>query len=90
MKRSVIETVLGALVLFTAAVFLIYSYEVGQVSTDGGYEVSADFSGVGGLSAGDDVQISGVKIGSVVGVELVPETYLAREDEHRFGLSIAR
>lgn len=78
MKRSVIETILGALVLLIAGVFLLYSYEAGQVRTDGGYEITADFSGVGGLSSGDEVQISGVKIGSVVGVSLVPETYLAR------------
>ena len=37
----------------------------------------ADFSGIGGLSVGDDVQISGVKVGSVVSVTLDPETYLA-------------
>ena len=78
MKRSVIETVLGALVLLIACVFLFYSYEVAQVSTDGGYEVTADFSTIGGLSSGDSVQISGVKIGTVTNVELDPVTYLAR------------
>lgn len=78
MKRSVIETVLGALVLLIAGVFLFYSYEVAQVSTDGGYEVSADFSTIGGLSSGDSVQISGVKIGTVTDVKLDSETYLAR------------
>lgn len=78
MKRSVIETVLGAVVLFVAGLFLFYSYETANVKSVSGYEVTADFSGIGGLSIGDDVQISGVKVGSVTGVTLDPETYLAR------------
>jgi len=78
MKRSVIETILGALVLAIAGIFLFYSYKMGNVSTSDGYQISADFSGIGGLKSGDDVQISGVKIGSVADVELVPGTYLAR------------
>lgn len=78
MKHSVIETVLGALVLFVATFFLIFSYRTANVSTVSGYDLVADFSGIGGLKAGDDVQVSGVKIGSVSKVELDPETYLAR------------
>ena len=78
MKRSVIETVLGAVVLVIAAVFLFYSYKTANVKSVSGYEVTADFSGIGGLSVGDDVQISGVKIGSIIGVDLDAETYLAR------------
>lgn len=80
MKRSVIETVLGAVVLLIAGVFLFYSYQTANVKKVSGYEVTADFSGIGGLAVGDDVQISGVKIGSVTGVTLNPETYLARVD----------
>ncbi len=78
MKRSVIETVLGAVVLFVAAFFLLFSYKTANVKAVSGYEISADFSGIGGLSAGDDVQISGVKIGTVTAVTLDSETYLAR------------
>lgn len=78
MKRSAIETVLGAVVLFVAAFFLIFSYKTANVSTGTGYRLVADFSGTGGLKPGDDVQISGVKIGSVSAVDLNPETYLAR------------
>lgn len=78
MKRSVIETVLGAVVLLVAGVFLFYSYQTANVKSIDGYEVTADFSGIGGLAVGDEVQISGVKIGSVVGVRLDPETFLAQ------------
>ncbi len=78
MKRSVIETILGAVVLIVAALFLFYSYKMGNVASSDGYIISADFSGIGGLKSGDEVQISGVKIGTVTTVELVPGSYLAR------------
>lgn len=79
MKRSVIETVLGAVVIFVAVTFLLYGYKIGGVaSSSDSYVVSADFSGIGGLKTGDDVQISGVKVGTVQDVSLVPESYLAR------------
>lgn len=79
MKRSIIETILGALVIFVAGFFLTYSYKTANVSAgSGGYEIGANFSGIGGLKAGDDVQISGVKIGTVSSVKLNPETFLAR------------
>ena len=78
MKRSIIETALGAVVLLVAVFFLISSYSTANVGTPGGYEVTADFAGIGGLGVGDDVQISGVKVGTVQEVELDSETYLAR------------
>lgn len=78
MKNSVIETVLGAVVLFAAGFFLVFGYNTANVKKISGYELTADFSGIGGLNIGDDVQISGVKIGSIIGVDLDKETYLAR------------
>ena len=78
MKRSVIETILGALVLFVAAVFLMYGYKMGNVASANGMTITADFSGIGGLKTGDDVLVSGVKVGSVTGVTLLPDSYLAR------------
>ncbi|MCB1651240.1 MAG: outer membrane lipid asymmetry maintenance protein MlaD [Alphaproteobacteria bacterium] len=79
MKRSTVETALGALVILVAAMFLSYSYKTANLSTgSGGYEVVALFSSIGGLQAGDDVQISGVKVGNVSKVELDKETYLAK------------
>lgn len=78
MKRSVIETVLGAVVLFVAGFFLVFSYNTANVKKISGYQLVADFSGIGGLAIGDVVQISGVKVGNVAGVTLDPETFLAR------------
>ena len=78
MKRSVVETILGALVLAVAGFFLAFSYKTANVGGVDGYEITADFSGTGGLKAGDDVVISGVKVGSITAVNLVPDTYQAR------------
>lgn len=78
MKRNVIETVLGAVVLTVALVFLVFSYSTANVGSVSGYELTANFSTIGGLAAGDDVVISGVKVGSVAKVDLDPNTYLAR------------
>jgi phospholipid/cholesterol/gamma-HCH transport system substrate-binding protein len=78
MTRSMIETLLGAVVLALAGYFLFFSYSTANVGSPDGYRVYADFAGVGGLKAGDTVQISGVKVGRVSAVELAPESYLAR------------
>ena len=78
MKRSIVETLLGAVVILGAAAFLMFGYKAGNVGSPNGLMVTADFSGIGGLAPGDDVQISGVKVGSVTDVELDQASYLAR------------
>lgn len=78
MKRSVAETVLGAVVVIAAGLFLTYSIKTADIGHTDGYEITADFAGIGGLKAGDAVQISGVKVGTVSAVELLSDTYLAR------------
>jgi phospholipid/cholesterol/gamma-HCH transport system substrate-binding protein len=78
MKRSLVETILGAIVLLAAGLFLLYSIKTADIADTGGYEITADFSSVGGLKPGDIVQISGVKVGTISRIELITETYLAR------------
>ena len=78
MKRNVVETVLGAVVILIAAVFLFFSYRTANVGSVSGYQVTADFSNIGGLRVGDEVQISGVKVGQVARIILDPKAYLAR------------
>lgn len=79
MKQNMFETFLGAIVVLAAGLFLAYSLDQAEVkAASGQYEVFADFSGIGGLRSGDDVQISGVKVGSVGDVTLDPVTFLAR------------
>lgn len=77
MKHNPIETITGALVIGIAALFLSYSTQKAGVKTENGYNIEAAFTDVGGLSIGDSVQISGVKVGTVQGITLDPERFLA-------------
>ncbi len=78
MKRNVVETVLGAVVIIGAVVFLAFSYTSSNVGDVDGYRITADFSDIGGLKVGDEVQVSGVKVGQIAGIALDPKAYLAR------------
>lgn len=77
MKRNVIETVLGAIVLGVAVLFLGFSYSSANIGSSDGYEIRARFSGIGGLSVGDKVVISGVKVGNVSRIELDHDSFQA-------------
>lgn len=78
MRGNVIETVMGAVVLLAAALFLVFAYQTSRLrSVSGGYEVTADFSRIDGIHQGSDVRISGIKVGSVIGEQLDPTTFLA-------------
>ncbi|HEX6103086.1 MAG TPA: outer membrane lipid asymmetry maintenance protein MlaD [Alphaproteobacteria bacterium] len=77
MRRSVIETIMGAVVLVVAGLFLFFAYSSSNVSATGGYELVARFNRVDGLANGSDVRMSGIKIGSVTSQRLDPETYRA-------------
>jgi phospholipid/cholesterol/gamma-HCH transport system substrate-binding protein len=72
-----IETVMGAVVLVVAALFLFLAYSTSQVRAVQGYQVTAQFDSVSGIHDGSDVRIAGVKVGSVVAETLDPKTYLA-------------
>jgi len=69
-KRSLVETAIGALVIVVAAVFLFETYQDRNKSGVGGYEIRAQFVSVGSLTPGSDVRIGGVKVGSVTDLSL--------------------
>lgn len=77
MSRSLVETLLGAVVLAVAIGFVVFAYTRSGVATVSGYEVSAAFNRVDGIANGAAVRIGGIKVGSVIGRELEPETYRA-------------
>ena len=77
MRRNVIETVLGAVVLLVAGVFLAFAYSSADLRPVAGYKISARFNAVDGLTVGSDVRVGGVKIGSVVGQSIDLESYQA-------------
>jgi phospholipid/cholesterol/gamma-HCH transport system substrate-binding protein len=77
MNRNAVETIMGAVVLVVAAVFLFFAYTTTQVHAVGGYTLTAQFDKVDGLRDGSDVKISGIKVGSVVSQTLDPKTFFA-------------
>ncbi len=77
MKRNVVETILGAVVLVVAGGFLFFFYRTTDIRPVAGYEVTAAFSKIDGLETGSPVRISGVKVGQVLDFKLDPENYTA-------------
>ena len=77
MSRSLVETLMGAVVLAVAIGFIVFAYTRSGVATVSGYEVSAAFNRVDGITNGSDVRIGGIKVGTVVDRELEPETFRA-------------
>lgn len=73
MKKNPIETILGVIVILVA--FFFARFMAGKIDArpQQGYELTAVFSRSGGLESGNDVRISGIKVGSVVGLELTPD-----------------
>jgi len=79
MRRNMIETVMGAVVLLVAVVFIVFAFRsagIGNAGSDG-YRVTVEFSDASGLAAGTDVRLAGVKIGTVLEQRLNPDTYFA-------------
>jgi len=77
MSRSLVETLLGAVVLVVAIGFVVFAYNRSGVATVSGYEVSAAFNRVDGIANGSDVRIGGIKVGTVIDRALEPETFRA-------------
>lgn len=77
MNRNAVETVMGAVVVVVAAVFLFFAYTTTQVNATGGTDYTARFDRVEGLHDGGDVKISGIKVGTIVSQALDPKTFLA-------------
>ena len=75
--RNIVETIVGALVLVVAGVFVFYAFAKSDRSGPDGYEVVARFGRIDGLKRGADVTLSGVKVGTVTGFTLDPKTYQA-------------
>ena len=75
MRRNAVETVLGAVVLLVAGMFVYFAYNTAQVKTIDGYNIKASFFKIGGLTTGSDVRINGIKVGTVTNARLDLETF---------------
>lgn len=77
MARNMIETVMGAVVLLVAVVFVTFAFKSSGLSASDGYQVTARFGDASGLTVGTEVRMAGVKVGTVSTQDIDPETYLA-------------
>lgn len=78
MTRNTIETVMGAVVLIVAGVFLWVTYSVTNIQSSDGTVISAEFGAIGSLNIGDDVRISGIKVGKVIAADLDAQSFTAK------------
>lgn len=78
MKQNYFETVLGAVVLLVAGLFLYIAYTMSAPDLlSGSYDLRAKFNHIDGISMGNDIRIAGVKVGSVQKIDLDEKTFEA-------------
>ena len=77
MQKNLLETLMGAVVLIVAGVFLAIAYDGSQMRIEEGYQISAKFSNASGISLGSDIRIGGIKVGVISALGLDPESYEA-------------
>ena len=80
MGNKLIESIMGAVVLAVAGLFLMFAYRQADLRAVEGYRLAASFTSVGGLPRGSDVRINGIKVGTVVDERLDPQSYNALVD----------
>jgi phospholipid/cholesterol/gamma-HCH transport system substrate-binding protein len=72
------EILAGAAVLAVAVGFTVYAARGAGLGGDtDSYPLTASFRSIEGISVGSDVRLAGVKVGTVTGLTLNPETYFA-------------
>ncbi len=77
MRRDVIETLVGALVLLFAAGFVYLGFATSSVESVAGYHIEAEFDDVSGVQPGTEVRLAGVKVGTVLRKSLAEDGRLA-------------
>jgi phospholipid/cholesterol/gamma-HCH transport system substrate-binding protein len=74
--NNVPETIIGAIVVAVAVLFVVFAYMRTGSGSLSGYEIQARLPRVDGLGIGTDVRLSGIKIGSISDLTLDPKNYL--------------
>ncbi|MDR0631149.1 MAG: outer membrane lipid asymmetry maintenance protein MlaD [Holosporales bacterium] len=70
MQNSMVETVVGGIVVLIATAFLIFGYLTSSsVPSGGGNTYKAVFDSVDGLSVNSEIKIGGVSVGCVSAIE---------------------
>lgn len=74
MKYSLVETIMGIVVIFSAIIFLLFGFSLEKRSS-GNISLFAIFDNVSGLSVGDKVKLSGINIGKIKYFELQKDEF---------------
>lgn len=78
MSENRTEVLTGAAVLAVALGFFFWAGQGAGLGTPrGGYDLRASFRSVEGITAGSDVRLAGVKIGTITRLSLNPKTFFA-------------
>lgn len=79
MSGSRTEIAAGAAVLAIAAAFAFYAAKGAGLTGGAGatYPLTASFRAVDGISAGSDVRLAGMKVGTIAALTLNPQTFFA-------------
>lgn len=77
MGNNVLETVIGAVVIAIAAIFVVFVYQAADIAPSDGYPLTAKFDKIDGLNVGADVRMSGIQIGKVTSTALEQPSLLA-------------
>jgi phospholipid/cholesterol/gamma-HCH transport system substrate-binding protein len=78
MAQERAEVLAGAAVLAVAMGFAIYATQgTGLLRAEESYPLQASFRSIEGIGLGSDVRLAGVKVGTVTGLQLNPQTFFA-------------
>lgn len=72
MKNNTFETLIGALVIVIAILFLSFASKItsNKQNISKGYNILAVFDNADGINIGSDIKVAGVKVGSVANIKL--------------------
>ena len=80
MRYSLIEILMGAIVLTIAIGFLSLGMQSINSNQKVGYDITLIFGSSSGLKNGDNVKISGINVGKIISLDLNLEDYNAKVD----------
>ena len=78
MRYSLIEILMGAIVLTIAIGFLSLGMQSINSNQKVGYDISLIFGSSAGLKNGDNVKISGINVGKIINLDLNLDNYNAK------------
>ncbi|MGB8600846.1 MAG: MlaD family protein [Rhizomicrobium sp.] len=70
MQNNTVETLVGAVVIAVAVLFVLFAYRSVGATGVSGYELIAKMNRVDGIAVGTDVKMSGIKIGTIKSMTL--------------------